>query len=175
MKIIYQNQDSSVIIIFPVATSMTIDQIAQKDVPYNTPYLIVEDSDLPEDWSNSAAWEADFSSPDGIGMGAHRWFIAQAEADIVSINETAPPQTPVPRDPVVFEDIIWNEDHEEEDRPALYADYVAGLARENEQALVRYDKELASFNTGKQQALDRANALIAQMKAEVLQLEGVTL
>lgn len=82
MKIVYQNQNDEVVIIMPCECGLTIEQIAQKDVPYNAPYLIVEDSDLPADWSTSAAWEADFSSPSGIGMGPQRYFIQKAQQEI---------------------------------------------------------------------------------------------
>jgi hypothetical protein len=91
MKIIYPNPDNTIAILMPCECGLTIEQIAQKDVPYNTPYLIVEDSDLPEDWSNSAAWEADFSDPDGIGVGAQRYFIAQAEAKIAALESLPEP------------------------------------------------------------------------------------
>lgn len=92
MKIIYQNQDDTIAIIMPVeGCGLTIEQIAQKDVPFGVAYLITEDSDLPEDWSTSSAWEADFSSPSGIGMGAQRYFIAQAAA-VISDPESTPEQ-----------------------------------------------------------------------------------
>lgn len=91
MKIIFPNPDNTLAIMYPACASMTIDQIAQKDVPYGVPYLIVEDSALPEDLSTSGAWEADFSTPDGIGMGAQRWFIAQAAA-VIENPESTPEQ-----------------------------------------------------------------------------------
>jgi hypothetical protein len=92
MKIIYQNQDNTIAIIIPVeGCGLTVEQIAQKDVPHGVPYLIVEDSDLPSDWSTSAAWEADFSAPHGIGMGPQRYFIAQAAA-VIENPESTPEQ-----------------------------------------------------------------------------------
>lgn len=91
MKIIYPQTNGEIAIIFPVATAMAVEQIAQKDVPHGTPYLIVNDSDLPADWATSAAWEADFSNPDGIGMGPQRWFIAQA-ADVIANPESTTEQ-----------------------------------------------------------------------------------
>ena len=47
----------------------TIKQIAEKDVPYNLPYWIVEDSVIPTDRTFRSAWEVDesFGEPDGFG------------------------------------------------------------------------------------------------------------
>ncbi len=58
---------------------LPIEDVAQKDVPAGTPYLIVEDDVIPSDRSFRSAWEADFSNPDGYGIGADAWF-AQQEA-----------------------------------------------------------------------------------------------
>ena len=38
-------------------------------VPAGVPYIEVQPGDIPSDWSTSAAWEADFSNPAGIGTG----------------------------------------------------------------------------------------------------------
>lgn len=116
MKIIYQNPDNTIAIIMPCDCGMTTEQIAEKDVPHGIPYLICEDTDIPADWSTSSSWECDFSTPHGIGLGAQRYFIREAEAKIVEIKARAP------------------------------------------------DGDIS-----------RQQALIAQMKAEVLQLEGVAL
>lgn len=92
MKIIYKQLDNTIAIIIPVdGCGLTIEQIAQKDTPYGIPYLICDDSDLPEDLATLAAWEADFSNPDGIGMGPQRWFIAQAAA-VIADPESTPEQ-----------------------------------------------------------------------------------
>lgn len=81
MKILY-NIDNNIVILMPNIGILPIQDIARKDVPYGIPYLIVEDSALPLDWSTSTAWEVDFSTPDGYGLGPHRWFIQKAEAEI---------------------------------------------------------------------------------------------
>ena len=92
MKIIYQEPTGGIAIIVPVeGCGLSIEQIAAKDTPYGIPYIICADGDLPADWSTSAAWEADFSSPSGIGMGAQRWFIAQAAA-VIADPESTPEQ-----------------------------------------------------------------------------------
>ena len=59
-RIIYKNQDNSVSIIVPspeALQSMTIEQIALKDVPANTPYKIVDVSEIPSDRTFRNAWE----------------------------------------------------------------------------------------------------------------------
>ena len=59
-RIIYKNQDNSVSIIVPsdeALQSMTIEQIAVKDVPENTPYKIVDVFEIPSDRTFRNAWE----------------------------------------------------------------------------------------------------------------------
>jgi len=59
-RIIYKNPDNSVSIIVPSDEAlqfMTIEQIALKDVPANTPYKIVDVSDIPTDRTFRNAWE----------------------------------------------------------------------------------------------------------------------
>ena len=72
MKIIFKNQDDSIGIITPTDEALsfaTIEQIAEKDVPHDLPYWIVEDSVIPEDRTFRSAWEIDenFGEPDGFG------------------------------------------------------------------------------------------------------------
>lgn len=76
-RIIYQNADGSVSILIPTS-ELPIADVAQKDVPAGTPYLIVEDDVIPSDRSFRNAWEADFSNPDGYGIGADAYFAAKA-------------------------------------------------------------------------------------------------
>lgn len=89
MKIIYPQADNQIAIIMPCDCGLTIEQIAQKDVPYAAPYLIVDDGDIPD--APIGALEADFSNPHGIGMGAQRYFIAQAAA-VIENPESTPEQ-----------------------------------------------------------------------------------
>jgi len=78
MKILYPNSEGSLSVLHPTG-ELPIEDICQKDVPAGTPYLIVEDDAIPSDRSFRNAWEADFSNPDGYGIGADAWF-AQQEA-----------------------------------------------------------------------------------------------
>ena len=72
MKIIFKNQDNSIGIITPTDEALsfaTIEQIAEKDCPYNLPYWVVNESVIPTDRTFRSAWEIDenFSKPDGFG------------------------------------------------------------------------------------------------------------
>jgi hypothetical protein len=175
MKIIYPNTDNTIGIIMPCDCGMTTEQIAEKDTPYNAPYLICEDSDLPADWSTSHAWECDFSTPHGVGLGAQRYFIREAEAKIVEIEGRSDPVQAAEVPVLSIEEVQWTEGTPEDDKPALYAEYVAGVTESNKVAQTQYESELTSFYATQSSDLAREQALIAQMKAEVLQLEGVTL
>jgi len=77
MKIFYPNPEGGVSIIIP-SGELPIEEVAQKDVPAGTPYLVVEDDVVPSDRSFRNTWEADFSNPDGYGIGADAWFAAKA-------------------------------------------------------------------------------------------------
>jgi hypothetical protein len=72
MRIIYENQDKSIAVLTPTQEALsfaTIHQIAEKDVPYNLPYWIVEDNAIPSDRTNREAWQLDRTQvePDGLG------------------------------------------------------------------------------------------------------------
>lgn len=72
MKIVFKNKDNSIGIITPTNEALsfaTIEQIAEKDVPHNLPYWIVEASTIPTDRTFRSAWEIDDSlgKPSGFG------------------------------------------------------------------------------------------------------------
>ena len=75
-KILYPNPDGNLSVIHPTG-ELPIEDVCQKDVPAGTPYLIVEDDVVPSDRSFRNAWEADFSNPDGYGIGADAYFAAK--------------------------------------------------------------------------------------------------
>ncbi|GAA2821579.1 hypothetical protein [Aminobacter aminovorans] len=64
--------------------ALPIEEIARKDVPAGVPYRIVAATDIPEDRSQRELWTADFSQPDGYGIGAESW-IAEMQA-IVAVQ-----------------------------------------------------------------------------------------
>ena len=78
-KILYPNPDGNLSVIHPTG-ELPIEDICQKDVPAGVPYLIVSEDDIPSDRSFRGAWEADFSNPDGTGIGADAYFAAKAAA-----------------------------------------------------------------------------------------------
>lgn len=76
MKIIYPTE-TGIAVIHPMGT-LSIEEVARKDVPAGAPYLLVEDDEIPVDRTYREAWEADFSDPHGFGIGAEAWFAEQA-------------------------------------------------------------------------------------------------
>ena len=85
-RIIYKTNEGGVSVIVP-AGGLPIEDVCQKDVPAGTPYLIVEDDVIPSDRTFRNAWEADFSNPDGTGIGADAWFAAKAAAEAAEQTE----------------------------------------------------------------------------------------
>jgi len=73
VRIVYPNDEGGVSIITPT-NDLTVEQTALKDVPAGVPYVIVDTSEIPKDRFFRNAWEADFSNPDGYGIGAEAWF-----------------------------------------------------------------------------------------------------
>ena len=72
MKIIFKNKDNSIGIISPSDEALSfaaIEAIAEKDVPHNLPYWIVEDSVIPENRTFRSAWEIDESMGKPTGFG----------------------------------------------------------------------------------------------------------
>ena len=76
--ILYPNSNGSVVFVWPAPdTEFSVEQIAQKDVPEGVPYIIANTADLPSDHAFFEAFEADFSNPDGHGIGQEAWFAQQ--------------------------------------------------------------------------------------------------
>lgn len=69
MKIVYQNTDGSVAVITPAANcSLTVEQIALKDVPTGLKFKIVADDVVPSDRTFRDAWAVDEATlTDGVG------------------------------------------------------------------------------------------------------------
>jgi len=76
-KIIYPKSDGGISVIHPTG-AIPFEDLCQKRVPAGVPYLIVSEDDIPSDRSFRGAWEADFSNPDGYGIGADAYFAAKA-------------------------------------------------------------------------------------------------
>ncbi len=76
MRIIYPIDNGGVAVIIP-AGALPVSEVARKDVPAGIPYRIVDEADIPADRSERDLWTADFSEPDGYGIGAEAWFAEQ--------------------------------------------------------------------------------------------------
>jgi len=70
-RIIYKNNDNSVGVLIPTQEALkfaTLAQIAEKDVPKDLPYKIVQDTDIPTSREFRDAWVWDDTIvPDGFG------------------------------------------------------------------------------------------------------------
>jgi hypothetical protein len=77
--IVYPNSEGGISVIVPTG-ELPIADVALKDVPAGTPYVFATSDDFPSDRVFRNAWEADFSQPDGYGIGAEAYFAAK-EAD----------------------------------------------------------------------------------------------
>jgi len=67
-RIIYKNTDGSIGIIIPANCGLTVEQIAQKDVPTGLSYKIVNVSDISSDREFRNAWTIDDAElTDGVG------------------------------------------------------------------------------------------------------------
>lgn len=72
-KIVFTNPDGSVGIIHPAPNcKLSIQQIAQKDVPSGLPYEIVDESEIPTDRTFRNAWRKDRGKPCHICMDTAR-------------------------------------------------------------------------------------------------------
>lgn len=79
--IIYPNNQGGIAIVLPAPDcGMPLEEIARKDVPQGVPFRIIPASAIPQDRIYRDAWTADFSNPDGHGIGADAWFAEQEEA-----------------------------------------------------------------------------------------------
>jgi len=72
MRIIYKNADDTIAILIPTPEALvfaTIEQIAEKDVPFGLPYWIVDASVIPTDRTARNQWRLDGTQgePDGYG------------------------------------------------------------------------------------------------------------
>lgn len=77
--IIHPNATGSLVVLYPSGEIPT-EEVARKDVPAGVPYIITDSELLPEEYAEFfSAWEADFSNPDGYGIGTEAWFAEQEE------------------------------------------------------------------------------------------------
>lgn len=79
--IIFPNDLGGISLCQPTDCGLPISEIARKDVPSGKPFLLVSKNNLP-DCFFIEAFEADFSTPDGYGIGSQNWFIEQYEKEL---------------------------------------------------------------------------------------------
>lgn len=80
MLLIIYPQNSGIVLLTPSPdTQLSIGEIAIKDVPSGVPYRIIDSSQIPMDRTFRDAWEADFTNPDGYGIGHEQWFVIKSE------------------------------------------------------------------------------------------------
>lgn len=72
--IVYPNPEilGGVCLVSPTGL-LPIEEVARRDLPAGVPYKFVNRTDLPSDHDFFAAWEADFSEPDGYAIGIEEW------------------------------------------------------------------------------------------------------
>jgi hypothetical protein len=92
--IIYPKDQNGIAIILPAPNcGIPLEEIARKDVPAGVAFRIIPASAIPEDRTYRDAWTADFSEPDGQGIGAEAWFaeqvVKQAEAEAARLEAEA--------------------------------------------------------------------------------------
>ena len=88
-KILYPNHDGGVVVLHPT-NELPFEEVCRKDVPAGAPYLILTDDSEIADRTFRDAWEADFSNPDGYGIGADAWFAEKAAAEAAEQTEEVP-------------------------------------------------------------------------------------
>jgi hypothetical protein len=76
-RIIYPTNDGGVAVLIPTG-ELELAEIARKDVTAGVAYKIVDVANIPSDRTFRNAWEADFTNPDGVGIGSDAWFAEQA-------------------------------------------------------------------------------------------------
>lgn len=88
--IIYLQDIGRLAVIHPTG-DLPLEELARKDTPAGRPYILAREADLPIAFGVFfEAWEADFSNPDGYGIGPQAWFIEKYEAEIAQLNSTDP-------------------------------------------------------------------------------------
>jgi hypothetical protein len=71
--IVYPNGNGGIRLVIPTG-ELPSGEVARKDVPAGSPYMLVDAKQIPADFTFFNAWEADFSKPHGVGIGTDAWF-----------------------------------------------------------------------------------------------------
>ena len=94
MKAIVYPYDGHLAVTLGVADA-DAEQMALLVTPINVPFLILEQSEVPEDQTYFNAWTADFSYPSGVGIGREAYdqlYPTHEDADVPPAHYQPPPQ-----------------------------------------------------------------------------------
>lgn len=84
-RIIYKNDDGVASVVIPADCGLTVQQIAEKDVPTGKPFAIVDATDIPADRSQRGAWDVDETLlTNGVGADygvGSKWQVVEVYAD----------------------------------------------------------------------------------------------
>lgn len=166
--IVIPNDQGGIGIIYPAREcGMPVEEIARKDVPVGKPYLLMSEDQVPQDHTFFGAFEADFSEPDGHGIGPNAWFIEQYEAEIAAINAEAAPAAPEPLVAATKDQAGFPEEFTPEQIDAAYDELVAQVAALNEQNAAAHTEAVAQWEASKVARIEQLNAQIATQQAEM--------
>lgn len=85
--VILYPSESGTVLTRPVDLTIPLLELARGVTPAGVPFILVDESELP-DADYFAAWAADFSEPDGYGIGPEAWAIERQT--VSNANTDAP-------------------------------------------------------------------------------------
>lgn len=163
--IAYQQNNGKLAVVYPTG-ELPFEEVARKDVPAGVPYVIVDESDLPQDNVFFEAWEADFSTPHGTGIGAQAWFIEKYQAEIAAINAEIAPAEPSIILPIAYEAMAFHEEATDEEKVNAYALYLDSVKAENDKLAADHVNAVAQWEASKAQRIEALNNQIAVQEEE---------
>lgn len=78
--------------IVPCDPDKPASETALMCVPEGQPFLVIEQTDLPGSIEYIDAWEADFSEPDGVGLGTTKYWLQKQEENAAFLYRKAAPE-----------------------------------------------------------------------------------
>ena len=191
MKLIYPQAPGEPVAVVLLIEDLPPAELGRKYVPAGVPFLFVDDDAIPADRTFRDAWEADFSTPAGYGIGASAWFIEQYRAEIAEVEalpapEPVPAVTAEPIGHVVYPDFPpLPDDMEAAERAeveaarktaydeaeiahaAAYEQYLVAVAAENERIAQVNKDAAAAWQAEKAMRIAQLNSLIAVQEQEL--------
>lgn len=165
-RIIYQTQDGGIAIIIP-SGELPLEEVARKDVPAGVPFKIIDTVEVPDDRTFRSAWEADMTSPHGVGIGQQAWFIEKYESEIEAINAEEAPAAPETLEAAPKDQAGFPEDFTPEQIDAAYDELVAQVAALNEQYTAAHVEDVAQWEASKAARIAQLKKMIAVQRAEM--------